>query len=215
MNNAVRRSDIRGSIVAGITLWFAVSIASADTDTAPARMRGTLFVSPTVFGDCATETAFARGQTVILTGGGLAANEAVQITWQQGGSEHPFATAKANADGALELRVAIPKDALVKSDARVRATAVRDGDGIELVSAPLQIFPDTRDSDGDGIADMCDNCPNVASDDVSDLDVDGLGDACDPCPTDPDNGASSGGHCADGNANPTATNPTVPPQPAR
>ncbi len=216
MINAIRRRNTRIAIAAGVALWLAAS-ASADTDTPHARMRGTLWVSPTVFGDCATETAFARGQTVMLTGSGMAANEPVQITWQQGDSERPLATVKANGDGALNIRIAIPKDALVKTDARVHATAARgaDGNGIELSSSPLQIFPDTRDSDGDGISDMCDNCPNVASDDLYDQDLDGLGDACDPCPTDPDNGANNGGKCADGNVNTSATNPDQPPaQPA-
>jgi len=34
------------------------------------------------------------------------------------------------------------------------------------------------DSDGDGISDTCDNCPNLANEDQSDCDGDGTGDAC-------------------------------------
>jgi len=40
------------------------------------------------------------------------------------------------------------------------------------------------DSDGDGLADNCDNCPGEPNADQADLDVDGVGDACDPCPYD-------------------------------
>src|SRR5439155_7997661 len=39
------------------------------------------------------------------------------------------------------------------------------------------------DTDGDGICDFEDNCPNVANCDQKDSDLDGLGDACDPTPT--------------------------------
>ncbi len=38
------------------------------------------------------------------------------------------------------------------------------------------------DSDGDGIQNIVDNCPNVANVSQADLDADGTGDACDNCP---------------------------------
>ncbi len=41
--------------------------------------------------------------------------------------------------------------------------------------------PDSVDSDGDGIKDLCDNCPTVGNPDQSDRDNDLLGDACDDC----------------------------------
>ena len=46
------------------------------------------------------------------------------------------------------------------------------------------------DSDGDGIGDNFDNCPQVANDDQLDQDDDGLGDICDPFPMDPNNAAA-------------------------
>lgn len=36
------------------------------------------------------------------------------------------------------------------------------------------------DSDGDGLVDACDNCPNTANADQADADGDGMGDACEP-----------------------------------
>lgn len=39
--------------------------------------------------------------------------------------------------------------------------------------------PDDADTDGDGIVDLCDNCPGVANPDQDDGDGDGIGDACD------------------------------------
>jgi len=47
------------------------------------------------------------------------------------------------------------------------------------------------DSDGDGVPNSADNCPEVANADQADTDADGYGDACDPCP----NTADPSGHC--------------------
>lgn len=44
--------------------------------------------------------------------------------------------------------------------------------------------PETGDSDGDGIHDCKDNCPNIENPDQLDSDGDGIGDACDNCPLD-------------------------------
>ena len=45
---------------------------------------------------------------------------------------------------------------------------------------------DGPDSDGDGVQDICDNCPFAANLNQSDRDGDGAGDACDVCPALPD-----------------------------
>lgn len=39
------------------------------------------------------------------------------------------------------------------------------------------------DTDGDGVADTTDNCPNTSNASQTDTDDDGIGDACDNCPT--------------------------------
>lgn len=57
--------------------------------------------------------------------------------------------------------------------------------------------PDDTDSDGDGIMDACDNCPNAHNPDQEDFDNDFIGDACDDC-TDTD---------GDGYGNPGYPNP--------
>ena len=41
------------------------------------------------------------------------------------------------------------------------------------------------DTDGDGVPDASDNCPNTHNPDQADSDGDGVGDACDQCPSDP------------------------------
>jgi Thrombospondin type 3 repeat len=70
-----------------------------------------------------------------------------------------------------------------------------DGDGIDDShdNCPSVQNPDQKDTDGDGIGDVCDkdtdndgilngqdNCPTVANRDQHDDDGDGIGDACDP-----------------------------------
>jgi hypothetical protein len=59
-----------------------------------------------------------------------------------------------------------------------------DGNTIGGLSFAVAFGPPTQrpDSDGDGIEDLSDNCPQAANSDQTDTDADGPGDACDPCP---------------------------------
>ncbi len=60
-----------------------------------------------------------------------------------------------------------------------------DGDGIADTEdvCPQLADPDQRDFDADGVGDLCDRCPHVASSNDPDGDGDGVGDACDPRPS--------------------------------
>ncbi len=63
-------------------------------------------------------------------------------------------------------------------------------------------IPGEEDSDGDGVVDCLDNCPETPNPPKPgqtqlDSDHDGLGDACDPCPLDPENDADGDGICGD------------------
>jgi hypothetical protein len=55
------------------------------------------------------------------------------------------------------------------------------------------------DSDGDGIRDAADNCPDDPNAEQTDSDSDGMGDACDNCPNDPEDfdGFEDGDGCPD------------------
>jgi MYXO-CTERM domain-containing protein len=54
-----------------------------------------------------------------------------------------------------------------------------------------------QDSDGDGVSDDQDNCPDDANAAQTDTDGDGQGDACDACPDDAANDADADGVCGD------------------
>ncbi|MCX6835175.1 MAG: thrombospondin type 3 repeat-containing protein, partial [candidate division Zixibacteria bacterium] len=62
------------------------------------------------------------------------------------------------------------------------------------------------DSDGDGLADVCDNCPNLANADQLDRDYDGIGDVCDPCLMDVNNDIDQDGLCAQDDNCPNVAN---------
>jgi hypothetical protein len=63
-----------------------------------------------------------------------------------------------------------------------------DGDGVvDSVDLCPDVFdPDQTDTDGDGIGDACDVCAGVPDPDQYDEDGDGVGDACDVCVSVPD-----------------------------
>ena len=56
---------------------------------------------------------------------------------------------------------------------------------VPTVWAVRDLLPGDLDSDGDGVADLDDNCSGTANANQSDLDQDGVGDVCDNCPSTP------------------------------
>ncbi len=59
-----------------------------------------------------------------------------------------------------------------------------DGDGVADMSDNCPSIPNPlqEDIDGDGVGDACDNCPSVANTNQADADGDGVGNVCDNCP---------------------------------
>jgi hypothetical protein len=197
--------------------WLGAAGAGIAQESAtPGIQRGRLTVSFAEYFECAVEDAFVRGESVLVTGGSFLANEPVAVKLVHDGGEIAIGTVRATPRGGLSATVAIPADAPTEGDVRLVATAEKGevGGGVWLRSPPLRIFPDARDTDGDGVQDRCDTCPSVASPNLEDGDVDGLGDVCDPCPSDSDNDSDGDGLCADVDPNPYAPEPGTRPAPA-
>ena len=64
------------------------------------------------------------------------------------------------------------------------------------------------DTDSDGVADVCDNCPADANPSQEDGDGDGVGDACDPCPIDNPDDPDGDGICQSADNCPDDANPS-------
>lgn len=66
---------------------------------------------------------------------------------------------------------------------RLSAGEDSDGDGLrdDCDTCPQDVNPLQEDADHDGVGDACDNCPAVANSDQADGDLDGAGDVCDNC----------------------------------
>jgi len=77
------------------------------------------------------------------------------------------------------------QDAAVHGDAGTATD--RDGDGVANLAdnCPDVANADQGNEDGDKFGDVCDPCPPVAGDSPSDADGDGVADACDPNPQTP------------------------------
>ena len=90
-------------------------------------------------------------------------------------------------------------------DASINPGAVEIcGDGIDQDCNGSDLI---CDSDGDGVGDDIDNCPNTANSDQADTDGDGFGDACDGCPGDPNNDIDNDNICGGLDNCPNNSNP--------
>ena len=198
------RRAIRAGAGALLLCWLASGALAQEAP--PARTRGRLTVSFAEYMECAVDNAFVRGEKVMLTGGGFLPNEPVRVTLSSDDGELPVAEVRATPRGGLSAIVTIPLAASVAGEVRLEASAAQGevGGGVLLRSPPLRLFAERRDSDGDGVLDNCDTCPDVASDNLADGDADGLGDVCDKCPNDSDNDSDGDGLCADVDPNPYA-----------
>jgi hypothetical protein len=97
------------------------------------------------------------------------------LDWEGGGPQRSDLTGAALSDDSLPLippdLAALPMDGSALSFPRPFGSL-----SFGLTSLTLA----TSDSDGDGVSDDADNCPEVANANQADLDGDEVGDACDP-----------------------------------
>ena len=165
----------------------------------PAPGLGALSVT-TTSGDCIEPRAFGPGRSVHLEGAGFAPGQDVLIRafFPEGNERVLLTTSISDQVGNLNETIHLP------ADLSAPATAVLEALGDKEDGAPLLLFRRVlvdgtvgNDSDGDGVADECDNCRDDSNNLQEDADTDGIGDACDVCPDDPDNDADADGVCGE------------------
>jgi hypothetical protein len=78
-----------------------------------------------------------------------------------------------------------PSGSSVKIGVRADNTATGRNAFVDVLSFPSSGGSTPTDTDGDGVQDTLDNCPNVSNPQQADRDGDGVGNKCDPAPDDP------------------------------
>jgi len=151
---------------------------------------GTLFVEPAAGEPCSAANAIDSAGDIHVRGGGFAPGESVSISITSTDFEGAVGSLIADAFGEIDGVLALPALGPIPQVpiALVEARGLGDsGAGVLLQSELLALVASVAaDGDGDGIADVCDNCPQIASSDQSDADGDGMGDLCDANSSDPD-----------------------------
>lgn len=92
------------------------------------------------------------------------------------GTEHEW---ESHSTGRFMVRVFVTNG---YDTADVQGQVDSDFDGCPDQSDPDPQNPDPDALDGDGVADVCDNCPSIPNPVQQDVDGDTIGDACDNCP---------------------------------
>lgn len=116
-----------------------------------------------------------------------------------------------SAESTIGASITAPFGAAAGAVLRVTAVVPdADGDGIGDVcdNCPQHYNPDQADADGDGVGNVCDNSLFTANPDQADADQDGFADVDDGCPNDPRK--SSPGACGCGVADTDSDGDGVP-----
>jgi hypothetical protein len=132
-------------------------------------------------GSCERAGHFAAGEEVHVTGSGFASGATVSLRFaaSEGNFRRTLTSAVAGQSGDIDTAVALPNDAPQSGLATFEALGAKpDGAPLLLVGSVELAESGTADTDGDGVTDICDNCPNLQNVDQSDCDQDHVGDAC-------------------------------------
>jgi cysteine-rich repeat protein len=166
----------------------------------PGLAFGELVVVPEPTPSCDTRGFLVPGQSARVIGGGFAAGASLTLRLKasEGSYDVTLGTTFADAAGDLSALVTIPPEAPTSGLALFEALGLTTSGNPLLLSGLAGLGPSlSTDSDGDGLSDLCDPCPEVASPNQADGDADGVGDVCDACPADGDNDLDRDGACAE------------------
>ena len=148
--------------------------------------------------DCGSSGRLVSGQMIEVQGGGFEILTSVLIRLEMEGYSELIGSATSDNDGIVMWSGAIPFTAPREGAGFIKATGRSSTGGqlslyrnIEVVSSAVV------DADGDGVPDICDNCPFMWNSFQTDLDLDRAGDDCDICPLDGENDFDTDGLCAD------------------
>ncbi len=204
--HAAAVDDVIGSLVAGKIADISVFDGSTNADfravinAQPQDVTLVMRAGTVLYGDNAVVTALATGCEPVTDSGGnnvCGVDKAVCLQSEVGMSLSALRTAAGNLYDIFFCGTPTHEPTCVPQRVPTTATGFHN-------SAPNFTGTVTAtDSDGDGIPDAQDNCPNVFNPIrtmdpggvQADTDGDGIGDACDPCPLDATN------TCTPGNSN--------------
>lgn len=121
------------------------------------------------------------GELARLRGQGYQPGETVALSIIVNGQTTSLGGALASATGAIDIAVALPGTLQPGSIAGLQALGSGPSAGGRLLFSMVKVeSAATIDQDGDGVPDVCDNCPTTPNFGQTDTDHDGIGDACDP-----------------------------------
>lgn len=143
---------------------------------------GELFVRPgTAPLSCAgAQGVLVPGKEATFSGQGFQAGEVVTVSLVIRHQRIPLGTLTANAEGVIDGRLVVPAD-VASGDAGSAEVLGRgaNGTGLLLLAIVRADANALADTDGDGVADICDNCSATPNPTQADVDQDGYGNRCD------------------------------------
>ncbi|MCP5149224.1 MAG: thrombospondin type 3 repeat-containing protein [Chromatiales bacterium] len=129
--------------------------------------------------DTAAGTGLAgRATEVAIPAGGRAVSYEIDVEQEPSARWRVRYRCLTGCTGLAEVGYYTPAGTVVESDNATLLLGNRDHAGIDMTLLDAAVTSDP-DGDGDGIADVVDNCPTRANADQRDSDGDGKGDACD------------------------------------